>query len=129
MLWGWRGPVERKARDGFQRPDGYDHFVAEPVASLIAILRETRSLLARPGADSVYSGWRTQAEALKEIDGLITELEEGRLPRWRDLWVLYCGTGPVQDWSMDNGWGDYFMDLSSRFDDALAGVYPESRGH
>ena len=103
--------------------------MTKSVAALVAILRETRSLIARPGADSCWSGWRTQAEALAEFDGLIAELEAGRLPHWRDIWVLFAGAGPVQDWSIDNGWGEAFIGLSGRFDEALAGVYPEARGH
>jgi len=90
---------------------------------LIAVLQEARTYLARPGNDFAWSTWDAAAEALRELDGLISRLQAHNPPPRSDLDVLFLPTGPIQEVSISSGWGDEFLQLAKRFDAALVGAY------
>jgi hypothetical protein len=107
---------------------------AEPAApeaeagrrELVQVLRDARALLARPENDFDWSSWMDADAALNEVDGLIAELESGRLPDRGDLSFLFVPTGPMQEVSLSSGWGSAFLALANRCDAALATVYPRT---
>ena len=80
---------------------------------LIAILKETRALIALDTNDFSWSSWIDQDQAIFEIDAVIAELEKGSVP---DTGVLFAPTGPVQEVSLSSGWGNEFVELAERFD-------------
>jgi hypothetical protein len=84
---------------------------------LIAILVETRELLASPRNDFAWSSWRDQDAALAEIDALLSQLRSGSMP---ELSILFAPTGPIQEVSVSSGWGGRFLELSSRLDRELS---------
>lgn len=86
---------------------------------LIAIFQEARALLARPGNDFTWSSWEDSAHAVAEVDGVITKLRQGDAPI-HQMHVLFAPTGPMQEASLGSGWGDEFIALANRFDEAVA---------
>jgi len=78
-------------------------------------MKETRAFLALEGNDYSWSSWEDQNDALSEIDSIITELENGSFP---DIRILFAPTGPIQEVSLSSGWGDEFLELAYRFDQA-----------
>ena len=84
---------------------------------LILVLRETRSLLARPDNDFAWSSWNDQSAALQEIEEAIALCEQGKPPY---LPVLYAPTGPIQEVSLSSGWGQEFLAIAEQFDLAWA---------
>jgi len=78
-------------------------------------MKETRAFLALEGNDYSWSSWEDQKDALSEIDSIITELENGSFP---DIRILFAPTGPIQEVSLSSGWGDEFLELAYRFDQA-----------
>jgi hypothetical protein len=90
---------------------------------LVQVLREARALLARPENDFDWSSWMDAGAALNEVDGLIAELESGRLPDQGDVSFLFVPTGPMQEVSLSSGWGSAFLALANRCDAALDAVY------
>ena len=82
---------------------------------LISIMQETRSLLAMQGNDFSWSSWLDQGQAVNEIDSILAEMENDSLP---DCRVLFAPTGPIQEVSLSSGWGDEFLELADRFDEA-----------
>jgi hypothetical protein len=86
---------------------------------LVAILLDARVLLARPDNNFDWSSWKDQQAALAELDGLIAEVRQGRLPK-ETLNVLFGPTGPIQEVSVSSGWGDEFLAVASRYDAAVA---------
>ncbi len=95
----------------------------EHLQKLIAILQETRALLALAGNDFSWSSWIDQDQALSEIDSILTELENGSVP---DMRVLFVPTGPIQEVSINSGWGNEFLELAERFDKVYASVKNQS---
>lgn len=90
---------------------------------LLDVLRETRSLLARPDNNFDWSGWNDAGAALRMVDRLVAIVESGRLPsRWM-VSILFAPTGPIQEVSISSGWGDEFLTLASRCDAALRAAY------
>jgi hypothetical protein len=85
----------------------------------LAVFREARSLLTRPGNDFSCSSWEDSAAALREIDALIAQLEAGSPPDRLELTVLFAPTGPIQEVSSTSGWAEEFLALAERFDAAL----------
>jgi hypothetical protein len=86
---------------------------------LVAILLEARALLARPDNNFDWSSWKDQGAALAELDGLIAEVRQGRLPK-ETLNVLFAPTGPIQEVSVSSGWGNEFLAVAARYDAAVA---------
>ena len=90
---------------------------------MLEVLREARSLLARPGNNFDWSSWEDAEAALREVDGLIAAIELGKLPERIAVSVLFAPTGPIQEVSISSGWAKEFLDLASRFDAAVEQVY------
>ena len=90
---------------------------------LASVLREVRSLLARPGNDFAWSSWVDADAALAEVDRLIAALEAGRLPSRLAVSALFAPTGPLQEVSLSSGWADEFLALAARGDAAVEAAY------
>ena len=58
--------------------------------ALLAILRDTRLLVARPENDFTWSSWENAEAALREIDALIALVSKGAVPDRRQLAVLFA---------------------------------------
>ena len=96
---------------------------AQTAAALAEVLDETADALDR-SSESAWAGVspQTLAATLRaERDAL---RETGRLHNSGELRALFLATGEIQDTSIDNGWGRLYLDLASRFDDALAAYTP-----
>lgn len=87
--------------------------------ALVAVLLDVRALLARPDNDFVYSRWRDAAEACGHIDGILTTIGQGGSIWLPDLELLFAPTGSIQEVAESSGWGDAFLRLSRRFDEAI----------
>jgi hypothetical protein len=83
------------------------------LTKLISVLKETRDFLARNENDFSWSSWENQSEALSEIDSVIANLENGKMP---DIRYLFGPTGRIQEVSLSSGWGEEFIELANRFD-------------
>lgn len=90
---------------------------------LVEVLREARALLARPGNDFDWSSWRDADHALEEVDGLIRQIEAGRLPDRGGVSILFVPTGPMQEAALSSGWGNEFLAVANRCDAAVEKVY------
>ena len=84
-------------------------------ADLIGIMQEARNWLSRPDNDFVWSRWENQADATLEVDRYLAALVRGEMP---DLPYFFGPTGSFQEVSLSSGWGDEFIELSTRFDQA-----------
>jgi hypothetical protein len=89
------------------------------VGELLAVLLEARRRLAAPDNDFSWSGWETSDDALGEIDEVIGQLQAGQMPAPLPMRVLFAPTGPIQEVSINSGWGDDFLELAAAFDAAL----------
>ena len=90
------------------------------LGKLISIFEEARTLLTNPDNDFAWSSWRDSKDALAEVDRILSALKSGLLPSELTLEVLFAPTGPLQEVSLSGGWGDDFIALAKRFDDAIA---------
>jgi hypothetical protein len=90
---------------------------------LIEVLREAREFLARPDSDFAWSSWEDAPAALREIDGIVSRIESGDMPKRSDIELLFLPTGPIQEVSLSSGWGQEFVELASRFDAAIERAY------
>lgn len=83
---------------------------------LIKVLRDAKVLLALPGNEFVWSTWESAVDALREIDGIIEQLQSGKRFNKTRVTVLFAPTGPIQEVSESSGWGAEFLKLAHRFD-------------
>jgi hypothetical protein len=87
---------------------------------LLLVLQETRAILALPDNDFGWSSWDSAEDALREMDGIIAELQSGSFTSAYWVKILFAPTGSIQEVGLSSGWGDQFCVLAARFDDALA---------
>lgn len=92
---------------------------------LNSVLEETRRLLALPDNDFAWSSWDDREDALAEIDYLLSSVRSGSLPGELTMQVLFAPTGPIQEVSLSSGWASDFIELSARFDNAVASDDPQ----
>jgi hypothetical protein len=108
-------------RDGVLRIFEADEWAQRGLAQ---VLRDARTLLARPENDFAWSSWKDADAALRELDALIAHVEAGTLPRKADLTILFAPTGRMQEVSLSSGWSGEFLALAARFDNVVKMVYP-----
>ena len=87
--------------------------------TLLDVLQRTRQWLARPDNNFLWSSWKDADDALREIDALIGAFGSATGPDPGQIKVLFAPTGPIQDVSVNSGWGDRFLELSEAVDAAL----------
>jgi len=87
------------------------------MSDLSAVLKECLQHL-RGSEDSAYAG-QGAADLAEMLRGAIARLERGEPINKGQLTILFLPTGPLQDTSIDNGWGDEFVALAARFDRAI----------
>ncbi len=91
---------------------------------LLGVLEAAKRLLARPGNDFAWSGWANAEEARRDLDTLILRLSDGDWQPQSDVSILFAPTGPIQEVSINSGWGDEFLALAKRFDSVKHRVWP-----
>jgi hypothetical protein len=90
-------------------------------AELAAVLRRIAELLSRPDVDTAWSGYepdelRSEIYSFLERAGAGLPLDEAGRDRLR---LLFAPTGALQETSLSSGWGQEFVALATRFDDAV----------
>lgn len=95
----------------------------DPQKLLVSVLRVSVELLSLDDNDYVWSYWRDQDEALKEVGHLLAVAEAGKMPELSRLSLLFAPTGPLQEVSMSSGWADAFLKVAERYDAAENGLY------
>lgn len=90
------------------------------LGNLISVFEEARELVADPGNDFSWSSWNGRDDAVEEIDGILSVLRSGAVPKGLSMEVLFAPTGPMQEVSLSSGWGGEFLMLAERFDEAMA---------
>ena len=86
------------------------------LSGLLAVMTEMRRLVALPDNDFAWSAWRDHQAALADMDRAIAALTQGAVPQ---LAWLFAPTGPLQEVSLNSGWGAEFLALAARFDAAM----------
>lgn len=82
-------------------------------------------MLALSDNDFSWSSWEDAPEALEGVDHILSTLRSGVLPEAWTMGTLFAPTGPLQEVSLSSGWGDEFLQLADRFDDAMASDTPQ----
>lgn len=84
---------------------------------LLEVFIEVRKLLTLPDNNFDWSGWDDESDALVEIDPILVRLRSGEVMYST---IHFLPTGPLQEVSLSSGWGDEFVALADRFDEAVA---------
>lgn len=84
---------------------------------LAAVLKECLGHL-QASEDSMYAG-QGAADLAATLRGAIARLKRGEPINKGELKLLFAPTGALQDTSIDNGWGDQYVALGTRFDSVI----------
>jgi len=99
-------------------PKTYDELVKE----LIAILGEIKNYI-HEDSDVVWTRYETAKEVIELIDGFARRIGAGDKTVFEEINYAFAPTGTFQDISINNGWGQEYIEISGRFDK----VYDELR--
>jgi len=90
------------------------------LGELIIVFEEARGRVTDPANDFSWSSWADREDAVEELDGILSALRSGVAPEALSMEVLFAPTGPMQEVSLSSGWGEEFLALAERFDEAMA---------
>lgn len=68
------------------------------------------------GSEETGYSHLTTGEVTHQLQAAITCLDEGRLPDFNIISILFAPTCSLQDIAIDNGWGVEFLELAGAFD-------------
>ncbi|MDG9930056.1 MULTISPECIES: hypothetical protein [unclassified Pseudomonas] len=91
-----------------------------PLESLVHLLESVLELLSLPDNDFLWSFWKDEDEAKRDIVELIGTLRNGALPEKVKVSGLFVPTGPLQEVSLGSGWGDAFIAVAAKYDEVEA---------
>ena len=83
-------------------------------ADLIQTL-EMLMVLVEGSGDSAWASMDKEA-VVKKINKQIRRMKKGKAGNLVELRVLLAPTGPIQEISIDNGWGERFLELAGEID-------------
>lgn len=87
------------------------------VAKLLCLLDEIRTMVNSPNTDFTWSSFNNEKEFIREYDLLIEDFKRGMPGCIEKLNLLFAPTGDLQEISINSGWGEKFIEISSKFDD------------
>lgn len=85
-------------------------------AEILNILDEIRNITNNPQVNMIWTPYQNSAEFIREYDLIVEAFKRGTQGSLGKLQLLFAPTGVLQDISIDNGWGEKFIELSGRFD-------------
>ena len=91
-----------------------------PIESLIHVLEAAIELISLPDNDFCWSSWEDEAQAKRELLGLVSTLKSGVLPERLKFAVLFAPTGPLQEVSLSSGWAEPFLKVAEKYDEVEA---------
>jgi len=83
---------------------------------LIIILNIIKNKIDSPTTNLTWSRYNNIAELLQELDLFLERLMRDDVLVIKDLKLLFAPTGSLQEISIDSGWGEEFLEISSTFD-------------
>jgi len=89
--------------------------VNDALEELIKILREVREYITDE-SDMSWSGFSSAGKLRAELDNFIGRLKEGNIKVLKKIEFEFLPTGSLQEHSISNGWGNEYINLSSRVD-------------
>lgn len=83
---------------------------------LIRIIKIVKCMVDSPNTNLTWSRYNNITELLQELDLYTEKIIRNDASVINDLKILIAPTGSLQEISIDNGWGDDFIEISSRLD-------------
>jgi len=84
------------------------------IDSLVSALEKTLSFL-RESESSFWSSLAVE-ELISKLEDELYKLKNSQQFNLEQLKFLFAPTGPIQDTSIDNGWGDQYLEISDVID-------------
>ncbi len=85
---------------------------------VIKVLKDVLEFIATGDTDVAWSHYETEEEAVIDLKAHIAKLENDDFSAIEDIKILFAPTGPLQEISLSNGWGNSFLGLAEKFDNA-----------
>ncbi len=86
---------------------------------LLSILDEALRLVSLPENYFLWTSWSDAKCAVEEIQKYREEIAEGEFRNLAEIQKLFAPTGPIQELSLASGWGETFLALAERFENAI----------
>lgn len=83
---------------------------------LLDIFNEIKDLINNTNTDMTWTSYSNEKEFIQEYDLLIDDFKKGVKGCIDRLILLFAPTGILQEISLNNGWGERFIEISYDFD-------------
>jgi hypothetical protein len=98
---------------------GWCKMIQENYKGIADILKEIRDIVDSPDTDVTWSRYESVEEAIEELDLYITKMDSQEESAIKNIITLFAPTGALQEISINSGWGEEFIEISSRFDELV----------
>ena len=88
----------------------------ENLSKLAELLRKIKDCVKNSSVNLLWTHYETKNEIINELDNHIKTLNEGKISEINELIILFSPTSDLQELSINNGWGNLFLDYAKKFD-------------
>ena len=89
---------------------------------VINLLVKIKELIRTLETDTVWSGFDTKEDLLKELDNHIQRFQNEDFSSIEKLISLFLPTGDLQEIALSSGWGEEYLAISKKFDDLIRAI-------
>ncbi len=86
---------------------------------IINILGKVKEFILGINSDVGWSRFESKEEVIKEINNHIHRLKNNDFSKIEDLIFLFLPTSDLQEISISSGWGEEFLVIDEKFDNAI----------
>jgi len=97
--------------------------VPHPTLNELLILLEEIHSKITDGSDMVWGWYETPAQLRSDLEKYARQLQQGDLTCGKELQLLFLPTSVLQEHSIQNGWSQEYLTLSTTFDRLYAELW------
>lgn len=95
------------------------------IEAVINILESIKEIIKAADMDMIHSEFDSPEDLIEELNTHIKNLTKEDFSKIDDLIILFAPTSDLQEISIDNGWGNLYIDISEKFDIAINNLIGE----
>jgi hypothetical protein len=95
------------------------------IFELAALVGTIKDIIMNTDGNVLWSHYDNKDQVINELHHHITMLEKGDISKLNEIIMLFSPTSDLQEISINNGWGDKFLEFAKKFDSIISEIETE----